>query len=281
MRTEPAPKIRLLAVDLDGTLLTSDKRISPATVEALRAAGRDVGVHVVLASARPPRTVLPFYEQLGLDTPMINYNGALVYDPRSRRVLMHLPIPLKTAREIVRLARKLHREVLVSAEIMDRWYTDRLDSRYLTETAKLFGPDQVAPIGKWLTEAVTKLLFLAARDKITELGRRIAEALPHQVSMVQTEGHLLQVMHVTVSKAQALRCVAAELCVERENVMAIGDNANDVGMLQWAAIGVAVGNATPEVKAVAQLVTGGNDEDGVAEAVRQLILGHRGRRPRS
>jgi 5-amino-6-(5-phospho-D-ribitylamino)uracil phosphatase len=281
MPTDAEAKIRLLALDLDGTLLTSTKTISPPTVEALRAATRDAGVRVVLASARPPRTVLPFYEQLGLDTPMINYNGALVYDPRSRRVVMHLPIPLKTAREIVRLARRLHRDVLVSAEILDRWYTDRLDKRYLTETAKLMGPDQVAPMGKWLTEPVTKLLFLAGADRITELGRRIAEALPHQVSMVQTEGHLLQVMHVTVSKAQALRCVAAELCVARENVMAIGDNANDVGMLQWAAIGVAVGNATPEVKAVARLVTAGNDEDGVAQAVRQLILVHRRHRSRS
>ena len=271
MRKDALPKIQLLAVDLDGTLLTSAKRISPATAEALRAA-REAGVHVVLASARPPRSVMPFYERLGLDTPMINYNGALVYDPHARRVLMHLPIPLKTAREIVRLARRLHREVLVSAEILDRWYTDRLDKRYVTETGRLFKPDRIAPISEWLVEAVTKLLLLAPPAPLARLQAAIAEAFPHEVSMVQTEEHLLQVMHATVSKAQALRCIAGELAVTRQHVMAIGDNANDVGMLQWAAIGVAVGNATPEVKAVAKVITEANDEDGVAKVVRRYIL---------
>ena len=272
MRKDALPKIQLLAVDLDGTLLTSAKRISPANAEALRAARRQRGVHVVLASARPPRSVMPFYEELGLDAPMINYNGALVYDPHGRRVLMHLPIPLKTAREIVRLARRLHKEVLVSAEILDRWFTDRLDKRYLTETARLFKPNRIAPIGEWLVEPVTKLLLLAPAARLTELQAAIAEAFPHQVSMVQTEENLLQVMHVTVSKAQALRCIAGELAVSRQHVMAIGDNANDVGMIQWAGVGVAVGNATPEVKAAAKVLTEANDEDGVAKVVRRFIL---------
>jgi Cof subfamily protein (haloacid dehalogenase superfamily) len=272
MRERDESKIHLLALDLDGTLLTSAKEISKPTADALRAAQKRHRLHVVLASARPPRSVRPFYDQLGLDTPMINYNGALVYEPLSRRVLMHLPIPLKTAREIVRLARRLHRGVLVSAEVLDRWYTDRLDERYATETARLFAPDKIAPVAQWLTESVTKLLLLAPADKLAEIHAAIDQACPRQVSMVQTEPHLLQIMHATVSKAQALRWVAGELAVARENVMAIGDNANDVGMLQWAAIGVAVANATPEAKAVAKVVTGGNDEDGVAEAVKRFIL---------
>ena len=274
MRREALPKIQLLAVDVDGTLLNSAKEISPATAEALRAARRQAGVHVVLASARPPRSVMPFYEQLGLEAPMINYNGALVYDPPGRRVVMHLPIPLKTAREIVRLARRLDRKVLVSAEILDRWYTDRLDEKYATETGLLFKPDRIAPVSQWLVEPVTKLLLLAPRAQLAKLQAAIAEAFPHQVSMVQTEEHLLQIMHATVSKAQALRCIAGELPVTREHVMAIGDNANDVGMLQWAAIGVAVGNATPEVKAIADVITEANDEDGVAKVVRRYILWH-------
>jgi Cof subfamily protein (haloacid dehalogenase superfamily) len=170
------------------------------------------------------------------------------------------------------LARRINKKVVVSAEILDRWYTDRVDERFVTETAKTFGPDMIAPIGEWLTQDITKLLLLAPGAAIEELVAAITAELPLQVSMVRTEPHLLQIMHATVSKAQALRCVAAELVVARENVMAIGDNANDVGMLQWAAFGVAVGNATDEVKAVAKLVTAANDEDGVAEAVEKIIL---------
>jgi hypothetical protein len=273
MSKDVPSKIRLIAIDLDGTLLTSAKRISDATVAVLRAVRIQARAYVVLASARPPRSVMPFYDQLGLDTPMINYNGALVWDPGARRVLMHLPIPLKTAKDIVYLARRLLPEVAVSAEILDRWYTDRLDERYVVETARFFQPDRIARISEWLTEPVTKLLFLAPAEGLRELARGIRHAFPHQVSMVQTDDNLLQVMHVTASKAQALRTVAGELGVVREDVMAIGDNANDVCMLQWAGLAVAVANATPEVKAVARVLTGHNDEEGVAEAVRVHVLG--------
>lgn len=265
-------KIELLAIDLDGTLLNSAKCISGATAMALRRAADERGVRVVLASARPPRSVMPFHVELDLDTPMINYNGALVYDPSDERVVMHRPLSLRTAREIVRLARARYPQVLVSAEILDRWYTDRLDQDYATETAKQHAPDMIAPIDLWLTEAVTKLLLLGDPRRLSKIAQAIQERFAHQVAMVQTEDFLLQIMHATVSKALALRTVAAELAVPRERVMAIGDNANDVGMLQWAGVGVAVANAAAPALAVANLVTADHDDDGVAKVVHQVIL---------
>jgi hypothetical protein len=92
------------------------------------------------------------------------------------------------------------------------------------------------------------------------------------VSVVQTEGFLLQIMHATVSKEQALRVVAAELGVAREKVMAIGDNANDVGMIKWAGVGVAMSNAAPDALAAADYVTDHHDADGAAKAVRQIVV---------
>jgi len=265
-------RIDLLAIDLDGTLLNAAKRITPATAEALRAAREQKRVRVVLASARPPRSVMPFYRELELDAPMINYNGALVYDPPGNRILLHRPIPLAGARGIVSLARSLYPEVLVSAEILDHWYTDRLDASYQTETARIVAPDVVAPVAQWLTESVTKLLLLGDPDRLAELAEAIRTRFLHQVTMVQTEDFLLQIMHATVSKAQALRVVAAELNVGREHVMAVGDNANDVGMLQWAAVGVAVANAAPSAIAAADIVTDHHDQDGVANIIRSVIL---------
>jgi Cof subfamily protein (haloacid dehalogenase superfamily) len=265
-------KIHLLAIDLDGTLLNSAKQITQTTAGILRTARQMAGVQVVLASARPPRSVMPFHTLLELDTPMINYNGALVYEPSSRRVVMHRPIPVTTARTIVSLAREAMPEVVVSAEVLDRWFTDRVSEAYLTETAALWKPDTVAPIGQWLNEPVTKLLLLGEPQRLSELAELINRRLPHQVVIVRMEPTLLQVMHATVSKAAALRTVAAELRVDRENVMAIGDNANDVGMLQWAGIGVAMGNAAPEAIAVADYVTDHHDADGAAKAVHELII---------
>ena len=264
--------IHLLAIDLDGTLLSSQKVISDATESAIRDARERAGVHVVLASARPPRTVMPFYRLLELDAPMINYNGALVYDPPSDRILMHRPLPLKTSLRIVTMARQMFPDVLVSAEILDRWYTDRLDEQYLTETARLVRPDAVAPLSQWLTRAVTKLMLMGPPEMLTALVNAISKEYLHQVSMVQTEIDLLQIMHATVSKAQALRVIAGEMGVTREQVMAIGDNANDVGMLNWAGFSVAVANAVPDAMAVADLVTDSNDQDGVANAIKQVIF---------
>ncbi|HOF19133.1 MAG TPA: Cof-type HAD-IIB family hydrolase, partial [Phycisphaerae bacterium] len=250
----------------------SAKQITETTEAILRAARREAGVHIVLATARPPRSVMPFYSQLELDTPMVNYNGALVYDPISRRVLMHRPVSAKISRGIVRLAREKYPGVLVSAEVLDRWYTDRVDDRYATATARHFRPDVLAPIEQWLTTPVTKLLLLGEPDRLLELARDIHAAYPHQVQIVRTEGELLQIMHATVSKAQALRAVAGEMGVTREQVMAIGDNANDVEMLRWAGIGVAMANAAPEALAAADVVTDHHDSDGAARAIHRLIL---------
>jgi Cof subfamily protein (haloacid dehalogenase superfamily) len=264
-------KIHLVAVDLDGTLLNSAKQITDTTAAILRSAA-SAGVHIVLASARPPRSVMPFYCLLDLKTPMINYNGALVYEPSTLRTLLHRPIPAKVARGVAELARRLDPDVLVSAEILDHWYTDRLDPAYQTETEKLYGPDVIAPLEDWLTGKVTKLLLLGRPDRLASLAAAIREQFPRQVGIVQTEDYLLQIMHASVSKAHALRVVSAEMGVLRKHVMAIGDNANDVGMLQWAAIGVAMGNAAPEALAVADFVTDHHDADGAAKAISRIIL---------
>ena len=265
-------KIHMVAIDLDGTLLNSDKEITQTTAGILRSARDQAGVKIVLATARPPRSVMPFYELLDLDTPMINYNGALVIDPTCHHVLMHRPIPAKNCRAIIELAREVYPHVLISAELMDRWFTDRFDPAYNTETGRLFQPDLVAPVEQWEDQSLTKLLLLGKPDRLPAVAEAIHRRLPHQVSIVQTEDYMLQVMHATVSKAQALRTVAAEMHLTRKQVMAIGDNANDVGMLQWAGIAVAMENAAPQALAVADHIADHHDADGAAHAVRQLIL---------
>lgn len=265
--------VRLVAIDLDGTLLNSEKQVTETSAAVLRAAREDHRVWIVLASARPPRSVLPFHELLDLRAPMINYNGALVFDPHRKRALLHRPIPLPTAWEIVELARGMYPGVLVSAEHLDHWYTDRVDPAYTVESALTSEPDVISPIRQWLKREVTKLLLLGEPEPLEAIRREIVARLPDQVSVVSTEGHVLQIMHATASKSQALRTVAAELGVDRTQVVAIGDNDNDVGMLQWAGIGVAMENASPQVLAVANVVTDHHDADGAANAIRRLLRG--------
>ena len=101
----------------------------------------------------------------------------------------------------------------------------------------------------------------------------IGDELAGELTIVQTEDNLLQITHTMVSKARALMAVAADLGGGRENVMAIGDNANDVGMLRWAAVGVVMANGHPQARAVADYITEDHDSDGVARAVTRLLDG--------
>ena len=266
-------KIRLVAIDLDGTLLNSAKEITATTATIIRAAREVAHVKVVLATARPPRTVLPFYSLLGLDTPMINYNGALVHEPHTGRIVLHRPMEAKLAREVAALGREMFPDILVSAEVLDNWYTERVEDGWRSETSRLSDSYTVAPLNQWMNQPITRLHLLGRRQWLTDIRHAVAERMPKQVSIAWSETSMLQIMNPTAGKRSARRTVAAEMGLQASEVMAIGDNANDAGMLQWAGIGVAMANASPKARNVADYVTDANDADGAAKAIAKLIVG--------
>ena len=265
-------KIRLVAIDLDGTLLNSAKEITAGTATIIRAAREVAHVRVVLATARPPRTVLPFYSLLGLDTPMINYNGALVHEPASGRIILHRPMEAKSARQVASIAREMFPDVLVSAEILDNWYTDRVEDSWRSETTRLSDSYTVAPMSQWLNQPITRLHVLGRRQWLSDIRTEVRAQMPGQVAIGWSETAMLQIMHPSAGKRDALMAVAAEMGIEAAEVMAIGDNANDAGMLQWAGIGVAMENASPVARQVADYITDANDADGAAKAIARLIV---------
>jgi Cof subfamily protein (haloacid dehalogenase superfamily) len=264
-------KVRLVAIDLDGTLLTDEKQISRRTANGIKEATVR-GVKVVIASARPPRSVRHIYEALELDTYQINYNGALIWDKNNAKAIFHLPMEADLASQIVRYARGCFADVLMSCEILDRWYTDRMDMTYTTETGRLFRPDVVAPLEAFLNQPVTKLLLLGDSRTIHGLEYDLAGLYRDRVAMVRTDEHLLQFMHPRVSKAAALQKVADHYGVPMEQVMAIGDAPNDVGMLQLSGVAVAMDNADPRVKQVADWIAPSNNDHGVLAALRRYGL---------
>jgi 5-amino-6-(5-phospho-D-ribitylamino)uracil phosphatase len=269
-----APKndgIRLIAIDLDGTLLTDSKKISRRTVKAL-ASLASRGIKVVIASARPPRSVRHLYAQLRLDTWQINYNGALIWDEPGQKAIFHQPMEAEVVKKMVELARSRFKNLLVSCEIMDRWYTDRHDPNYTTETGRLFKPDVIAPLAEFCCQPITKLLFLGDAVTMAAVESMLAEDFDEQASMVRTEPQLLQVMDRRVGKAAALKMVASHYGVPLKQVMAIGDAPNDVGMLQLAGVAVAMENADQITKDVADWIAPSNNHDGVLVALRNFGL---------
>ena len=257
------PPIRLVAVDLDGTLLDDSKQVSDRTVDALRCLNGS-GVRVVIASARPPRSVRHVYASLGLDTWQINYNGALLWDEPNRRVVDHRPMEPGVVREVASLARERFPQVLVSCEILDRWCTDRFDETYTTATGRLFRPDVVAPLEQFCVEPVTKLMLLAAPEVVPELGLLVGEMAPALgLSVIRSDPDLIQIMDARASKGVALRRVCDHYGVSMRQVLAIGDAVNDVPMLEVAGVAVAMDNAQPDVKRAAHWVAPSNNDHGV------------------
>lgn len=259
------PPIKLVAIDLDGTLLNSEKHISDQTVEALTCLPNDV--RVVIASARPPRSVRHIYQMLRLETWQINYNGALIWDEPAKQPVYHRPMSPQLVRQMIDRARDMFDELLVSCEVMDRWFTDRDDNSYTTETGRMFKPDVVAPLDACCAQPVTKLMLLCEPRVVDRVEPLILEGFGEHVSVVRTDDELIQIMDKRVSKAVALQKVAGHYGVPMEQVMAIGDAPNDVGMLQLAGIGVAMDNAPRIVKRVADWVAPSNDDHGVHAAL--------------
>src|SRR3954470_6444421 len=189
------PEVRLVAIDLDGTLLNDSKKVSEQTAEALCGLPA-AGVKVVIASARPPRSVRAIYRSLGLDTLQINYNGALIWDEPNQRPVFHRPIAGKLAHQIIEHARDMFEETIVSCEILDKWYTDRPDDgSHTTETGKLFPPDVICPVDDLCRGGVTKLMLLGEPRIILRLEDALHESFEGKVTILKTDRDLLQIMH--------------------------------------------------------------------------------------
>lgn len=258
--------LRLLAIDLDGTLLNDSKKVSAQTVRALHGLP-ERGVLVVIASARPPRSVRHIYNELKLVSLQINYNGALIWDEPARKAVYHRPLLAALVAEIVHFARGRFADIGVSLEVMDRWYTDRAEQPYTTETGRIFKPDVVTTTAECCSLDTTKLMLLAAPQVITEVLPMLLDQFGKRVIILQTDPHLLQIMDPRNGKAAALQKVVDGYGIDMNQVMAIGDAPNDVGMLQLAGVAVAMDNAHPAVKAVADWVAPSNNDHGVHAAL--------------
>ena len=143
----PADPIELVAIDVDGTLLRSDKKLTRKTALVIAEATHN-GINIVLASARPPRSVREIYKYLKLKTPTIHYNGALVHDLPAKKNIFHQPLTSKLARRIIKFARRIDPDVIVSVEILDKWYTDHFNNdlagQLPTETSLRSWPSNVS-----------------------------------------------------------------------------------------------------------------------------------------
>ncbi|MDN5347524.1 MAG: hypothetical protein PWP65_1088 [Clostridia bacterium] len=265
------PEIKLVAIDLDGTLLDDDTRISGRSREAIRAT-RAAGVEVTLATGRMFCAALPFARELGLNLPLITYQGALVKNSGTGEVLYARFLSPDLARRIIR---KIKSYGFPFNVYLDDFLCTEEDSPALREyTRKNRVPFQIAPdmlqfVGD---REPIKILVMEDPDKLNALEADCRREFGGQVHMTRSFPYYLEFVHPEANKARGLEAVARYLRVAREEIMAIGDSFNDLEMFQYAGLAVAMGNAPEEVKAAAVYVTGTNNDGGVAEALERFIL---------
>ena len=262
--------IKLIAMDMDDTLLNEQHQISQENKEAIRRA-TERGVAVTIATGRMFCSTLAFAQHLGIKVPLINYNGAMVRDTLTGKTLFHRPIDRETAASVAALFRE--RGWYLQKHIDDVLYVAELNenSRYYSDYVKA----EAIPLGNefyTMSEAPTKLLSLADQPLLDEIRGVVEERWGDRINAASSRTRYLEMVDAGVNKGEALAFLADYLGIRREEVMAIGDGMNDVAMIQYAGIGVAMGNAKAAVQASADYVTASNSQDGVAEAIEKFAL---------
>lgn len=262
--------IRLIALDLDDTVLLPDKSISPRTKQAIRAAALQ-GRHIVLASARPLRSIAEYAQQLGIEGYCIGLNGAVVATlPGLEQVRVKYLEP-ELVRRILDLDRKIQApNVFLEHPVGFACAHDGPDAAaytYMAHSRALY----IGDLYQYDHTAVCKVVFRLDNTPFPALAV-LQEHLGDAVSYVIWEGpwSFVEVLPAGTSKADALQWLAARLGIRRDEVLAVGDERNDIEMVMWAGIGVAMGNAHPELKAVADWVTAPCTEDGCALAIERF-----------
>jgi Cof subfamily protein (haloacid dehalogenase superfamily) len=264
--------IRLLAIDLDGTLVNHDLVMNPRDVAAVKAASA-AGVTVVLATGRMYKSSLRFAEPLGLTGPIINYQGAVVREIATGEVWYRCELTVPMQQRVLALAEP--KDWHVNAYVDELVYTAR--ARPEADLYARIGmvPYQVVgPLSKWVHQDATKMVLVDLDPenvpaRMTELTAWMGDV----ARVTRSLDWFVEVVNPEVSKSRALAMVANRLGIAQAEVCAIGDNTNDEDMVRWAGFGVAMGNAPAALKALAKHVTGTVDEAGVAEVIQRFVIG--------
>lgn len=273
---------RLLALDVDGTLLDPTGQLRP-TVRDTVLAVQQRGVRVVLCTGRRFRTARPIAQALQITGPLIVHNGALVKDCASGTTLQQHAMPTEVCQEAVECLRTLSPPML---------YVDAFHENVdiVTEPAHRAHPFQqeylhdarehcriVETVTRPSAHGVLLMSIMADYDSVQALRPVVEDTLGqrgrvHMLANKNYPGHILEVLQAGVSKWQALVQLATQAGIPAADIVAVGDDRNDIDMLRHAGLGIAMGNAVPEVQAAADVVTGSNADDGLVQALERFFL---------
>jgi len=264
--------IRLVAMDLDDTLLRNDWTISPRVVKAIQKAQAQ-GVKMTIATGRMSISARPYAEQLGLDVPVITYHGAMIQQALSGDILFRRVIPSALATEIVQdvEGRGVYTQVYLKDRVITSQRNDWSHEYEQIANVRIEEADLSILLAQE-PEGVEKILLMGDEAALDQLAPLLRQSYGEKVHITKSKPCFLEMIDGSVNKGVALAALAERFGFDSSEVMAIGDSFNDLEMIQYAGIGVAMGNARPEIQEQADIITASNEEDGVAEAIERYVL---------
>jgi len=263
-------KYKLMAVDMDGTLLNDRDEITPRTEKAIKALV-DKGVVFTLCTGRPVQGVKRYINQLGLDCPVITYNGAVVVHGKTGEILFSQNMDTAEARRVYNMAKEKNAMFIV-------WSQNKLYASELSEKTAFY--ENITSTKASLLEnfedlllaGITKMLWYESPEildgYIEELKRQSFE----KTTFTKSREYFLEFFSNKTSKAVAMSKLGEYYNISAQEMIAAGDQTNDLSMIQYAGLGVAMGNAVESVKAVAGYITDTNINEGVAKFIEQILL---------
>lgn len=264
---------------MDGTLLDDRKDISRDNIEAVRLL-KEAGIYFVIATGRHDSMIKAYLDELNIEMPVISCNGAIVREPFSGKVFSSSPLASDQVLKVIEAVRDagadyhIYCSETVFGEKLSgkiHYYSERNRKLPNREQIRLRIDSDFRGFIKNTEEKFYKILVLSSEQSILDsAGKNIFRATGLTAS--QSDKELIDVMQTGISKAEAMSELCRKLGIKREETAAIGDQLNDLDMLNWAGTGIAMANAVEPVKAVAQMVTKGtNNQSGVAEAIGKLL----------
>ncbi len=269
--------IRLLVLDIDGTIAGKSNDIREPVKQAIRKA-QAKGIQVAIATGRMYCSALRFHQEVGSTLPLLAYQGAWIQDPATQQIHQHLPVSRTTAEQLLDYFESDGLRSLLSVHF---YINDQLYVREITPETQIYAkraniqPIAVGDLRQTLTTEPTKVLALSDDTAIIEqlLGSLRKQYTPAELYLTTSVATFFEATNPAANKGAAVRYLAEEMLgLKAENVMAIGDNFNDVEMIEYAGLGVAMGDAPADVQAIAQWVAPSVEEDGAAAAIEAFVL---------
>lgn len=263
--------IKLIALDMDGTLLNSRHELSPETIRALYKL-KEKGIICVICTGRSIAGLEKYPEVLDLDMPVITFNGAVIIDSDKIKILNAFLLQKEYALKIWQLSEKYNTNLIIWSD--NKPYCNRINEQTLFYSKVLKMPlVEIENVQDFIeNHQITKMMFFDHENKIKDFKSNISKIKDFNVNYCMSNQYMLEFFNVQASKANALDFLRRYYNITPEQMMAFGDGENDIDMLDYVGFGIVMENALDSVKAHGKYITKSNDEDGVAFAIDKFIF---------